>query len=589
MKSRYLLFFLILIYIISPCTATGDYKFRTMSPSGGFYYDGIKAIEQDKEGFIWTMMDYELYRFDGYHYKKYYPYFASMAPTKRWIFNNMASDLLGYLYVNTNNGVYRYDRNSDQFEKIYDPVSHIKVDKANNVWIRIKEKWSILNTQTGELNTPNYDGKAAGGVNTAFCIYNNDLYTFIGQKVYRFNYAKNEFVFCLTLPDSDGNIRFAQAYMGKLWIFVNNSGLYKIDMSTFKIEDHYTLLTDYEGNSLRTFYIDKKGYIWFGTIDGIYIFDPTDGKLSHNKHSRTDPFSLPNNSIWEISEDRQGNIWIGTYSGTLCYVNIDENNAFKTYHPQNSGLNHTPVSAFAEDQQYLWVGTEGGGINRMNKATGEFSYITSANSITSNNIKSLITDAGHNLWISTFMGGLDLYNVGRQKVTNFKHTKGAPHSLLVNDVRKTILEGDSGMWVAYQYQKAEVSYFSFREESFTHFSLDSISNNSYLFDILRQGEKTLWAISNETLYRLDIDKHVVEKMIPNDSTYLGLFTFCLDDSGNIWIGTIGNGLIKFDTNTSRFISLKDVLQQSVYSIYSICYDDGNIWMGTMMGYIVIIL
>lgn len=52
------------------------------------------------------------------------------------------------------------------------------------------------------------------------------------------------------------------------------------------------------------------------------------------------------------------------------------------------------------------------------------------------------------------------------------------------------------------------------------------------------------------------------------------------DSGNIWIGTIGNGLIKFDTNTSRFISLKDVLQQSVYSIYSICYDDGNIWMGT---------
>lgn len=31
-----------------------------------------------------------------------------------------------------------------------------------------QRKWSILNTQTGELNTPNYDGKAAGGVNTAF-------------------------------------------------------------------------------------------------------------------------------------------------------------------------------------------------------------------------------------------------------------------------------------------------------------------------------------------------------------------------------------------------------------------------------------
>ena len=137
-------------------------------------------------------------------------------------------------------------------------------------------------------------------------------------------------------------------------------------------------------------------------------------------------------------------------------------------------------------------------------------------------------------------------------MTNFKHTKGAPHSLLVNDVRKTILEGDSGMWVAYQYQKAEVSYFSFREESFTHFSLDSISNNSYLFDILRQGEKTLWAISNETLYRLDIDKHVVEKMIPNDSTYWD----CLL---SVWMIPEIFGLVPLVTDSLNLIPILPVL------------------------------
>ena len=82
---------------------------------------------------------------------------------------------------------------------------------------------------------------------------------------------------------------------------------------------------------------------------------------------------------------------------------------------------------------------------------------------------------------------------------------------------------------------------------------------------------------------MDTHTRAVEKIIPNDSTYLGLFTFCLDDSGNIWIGTIGNGLIKFDTNTSHFISLKNVLQQDIYSIYSICYDNGNVWMGTDNG------
>lgn len=583
MKNKCLILLWMLFYLLSSSTATENYKFRTMSPSGGFYYDGIKAIEQDKDGFIWIMMDYELYRFDGYHYKKYYPYFASMAPTKKWIFNNMASDSLGYLYVNTDNGIYRYDRISDKFERIYDAVTRVRVDKTNHLWIRNENIWSRLNPETGELNTPTYDGKTVTFNNAAFCTYNKDLYTFINQKVYRFNYAKNEFVLCFTLPHPDGNIRFARAYMGKLWVFVNKYGLYKIDLSTFKIEDHYELLSVYNANSLRTFYIDKKGYIWFGTIEGLYILDPSTRKLSHYTHSRTDPFSLPHNSIWEISEDRQSNVWIGAYSGILCYVNTDETSAFKTYHPQNSGLNHTTVSSFAEDRDYLWIGTEGGGINRMNKATGEFQFLTSEREITSNNVKSLTADSDHNLWISTFMGGLDYYNTRQNKTINYNHIKGDAHSLLVNDVRKTVLEADSGLWVVYQHHKADISYFSFRNQAFTHFSLDSTKANTYLFDMLRQGENSLWAISNETLYRMDIHSHAVEKMVPNDSTYLGLFTFCLDDSGNIWIGTIGNGLIKFDTNTSRFISLKDLLPQKIYSIYSICYDEGNIWMGTDEG------
>ena len=584
MKTRYLLLFLTLFYILPVCVVAENYKFRTLSPDGGFYYDGVKAIEQDKDGFIWAMMDYELYRFDGYHYKKYYPYFASMTPTKRWIFNNMASDSSGYLYVNTNNGLFRYERISDRFERIFDVVTHVKVDKADNLWVRYQNKWSLLDANTGQLHTPVYDGEVPEFGNVAFCLHNNDLYTFIHRKIYRFNYAEKTFVLCLTLPHlGEKGIRFAQTYMGKLWVFIDNDGLYKIDLSSFKIEEHYAPFSEYDGNTLREFYIDKKGMLWLGTIGGLYIFNPLTKKMTQYKHSDTDPFSLPNNSVWKIYGDRQGNVWIGTYSGKLCYVNIDENNTFKTYHTQNSGLNYAPVSAFAEEQDYLWIGTEGGGVNRMNKATGEFSSFTGKNCVTSDNIKSLVMDGNDNLWISTFRGGLDIYNADHHKVANYKHAEEDSSSLIVNDVRKTILEGDSGMWVAYQYPMPKISYFSNRSKSFTHYSLDSTHNYAYLFDILRQGEKILWAISNEALYRMDIHTNAVEKIVPNDSIYLGLFTFCLDDSGNIWIGTIGNGLIKFDTNTSSFISLKDVLQRDIYSIYSICYDDGNIWMGTDNG------
>lgn len=584
MKNRLFLLFLAFFYIISASVAGEKYKFRTLSPNGGFYYDGVKAVEQDEEGFIWVMMDYELYRFDGYHYKKYYPYFASMIPTKRWIFNNMASDGGGYLYVNTNNGLYRYERVSDRFEKIFETVETVRVDKKDNLWVKYKSKWNILDTNTGELHTPLYDGKELSFVNSVFCIHNKDLYTFVNRKIYRFNYAEKKFVLCFTLPETgDESIRFAETHLGKLWVYVNESELYKIDMSTFKIEDRYELPSECGRNVLREFYIDKKGKVWLGTMNGLYILDPTSRKLTEYKHSGTDPFSLPNNSIWEIYEDRQSNVWVGTYSGILCYINVDENNAFKTYHTQNSGLNYAPVSAFAEGKNCIWVGTEGGGMNRMSKTTGEFSSFSGKNSGTSDNIKSLVIDANHNLWISTFRGGIDLYDSEQHKVTNYKHLESDHSSLLVDNIRKNIPEADSGMWVAYQYPMPKISYFSYRSKSFAHYSLDSTRNYAYLFDILRQGEKTLWAISNEALYRMDTHTHAVEKIIPNDSTYLGLFTFCLDDSGNIWIGTIGNGLVKFDTNTSSFIPLKGKLQQDIYSIYSICYDDGNVWMGTDNG------
>ena len=97
----------------------------------------------------------------------------------------------------------------------------------------------------------------------------------------------------------------------------------------------------------------------------------------------------------------------------------------------------------------------------MDKVNGEISGFTLPNNVTSKNVKSLVIDAGRNLWISTFRGGLDLYDSRQNKAINYKHSKKDSCSLLVDDIRKTVLEGDSGMWISYQYHKPEISYFSF--------------------------------------------------------------------------------------------------------------------------------
>lgn len=583
MKNKCLLLLLayICMMVVIPVWAN-DYKFRAMSPEGGFYYDGIKAIEQDGEGFIWVMMDYELYRFDGYEYKKYYPYFAALNPTKGWTFNSMASDRTGCLYINTNNGVYRYTQSTDKFERVYDPVGQVKVDGRGHVWLRSQYQWKMLDIRTGELYTPRYDGDSLTYVNSQFCVFQKELYTFVRRSAYRYNYEKKEFEYCFTFPDGGiESVSYVYVQDGKLWTYFNEEGLYEVNLATFVIEAHYPAFPEMEEDGLRAFFVDKKGKVWFGSINGVYLFDPASGELSTCRHSQSDPYSLPNNSIWVITEDRQRNVWVGTYSGMLCYVNVDEGDAFTTFHAKEGELHSPLVSSFAENDEYVWIGTEGGGVDRMDKRTGTFRNVMGKGQMASLNVKSLVVGRENDLWVSTFRGGIYQFNSSGRLKKNYLHVSGDTTSLLVNNIRKTVAVGDTGMWVAYQHPYLRISYFSMHDQKFTHYTLEK--KQAYLFDMFRQGDRTLWCVSHDALYRLDTRTGEIQRFAPDNSVYLRLFTACLDDSGHIWIGTIGNGLVRFDISTSTFVPLREGMLHEMYSIYSICYDDGKIWMGTDKG------
>lgn len=588
MKKTALIFFFIL-QAFNALSQDG-YKFRTLSPEGGFYFDGVKQIQQDMDGFVWILMDHDLYRFDGYQYKRYHAYFTNLDKSVEWIFKGLTITPSGYFLVSTNNGVYNYDKKLDTFEKIYDEVELMKIDNKENIWIRKERTWSMIDKgrslvdiSDSTLRTPLYDGQKGSFIGPVFCTSNNDLYTFSHYyRVFRYNYVKNEFSLCFNIPEEIGRLVTAKAYKGKLWALSHKHGLYKIDLSTFAIQDHFDFFKDSE---TRTLHVDKKGHIWIGTMKGLYVLDPDTRKFHHYVHSKSDPFSLPNNSVWTINEDNQQNIWIGTYSGAVAYVNLDEKRPFETYMPHDRKLSHTPVSAFAEDANSLWIGTEGGGINRLNKKTGEFSYYTnskSKNSLAFDNIKSILVDKDQNLWIALFNGGLDYFNEKSGQFHNFKYTAGS-NSVLDNSLRKIVLESDSGLWIAYQRKKVEISFYSFKSKQFRHYSPVE-KHNQYIFDMLKGRENQLWILSNESLYWMDTKTNVIREIKRPDSVFLNFSTFCLDDSGNLWIGTIKNGLVKYDVNADKFILFDKILNYNVSSIYNISYDgEDNLWMGTDNG------
>jgi ligand-binding sensor domain-containing protein/AraC-like DNA-binding protein len=483
MKRACLVILFMCLLPVMSLQATDTYRFRMMSPAGGFYYGGVQSVLQDNDGFIWILIADDLYRFDGYQYKQYHTRFTALDPTKDWQFFDMALDAKGQFFVRTKNGVYSYNKISDTF------------------------------------------------------------------------YACEQ-----AMPQKP-------AGLGTKWVNKNKDWLPQ----------------ECTNKTLRAFYVDKNEQVWLGYRDGLYIVNPKTKHCTHYTHDPANPYSLPNNSVWTINGDLQNNVWIGMYAGKLAYVNLDEKFPFDTYFPRDKKLNLSPVSAFAEDETSLWIGTEGGGVNRMNKQTGQFTYYNPAH----NHIKSMVIDKKQNVWIGMFTGGLECYNRLTKQSQHFFYKEQDDNSLLLNDIRKIVLDGDSGLWIAYQITKMKISYFSFHTQKFTHYDFTNQETGYYVFDMIKGNENQLWILTGKTLYQMDVRTHQLSAIPQKDASanpvFMNFSTLCLDDAGNLWIGTIGNGLVKYHPKTGEFTINKEILRYKLSSIYSICYSHGNLWMGTDNG------
>lgn len=582
------LLYFFFVFISSTDASTANYQFRTFSPEGGFYYDGITSILQDKEGFIWILMNNDLFRFNGYEYKRFYPYFKNIDPTHKKQFNCMTTDSAGQLFIGTSNGLFNYNRATDSFCKLLkENISFLKTDARNELWLVQSNKFGKYKNNLLQVATCNKteinDVNALEDDQSGFFISSAD------NRIYRYNYESQTFHLFYQFPDSY-QIQTIKIHRNKLWVLIAGKGLIKIDIPTANIEDRFDLFseTDKDSALIRTILIDKNELIWIATLNGIYIVDPHTKKYTHYQHSKTDPYSLPNNSVWTITEDRQRNIWIGTFSGGLCYVNLNKRDRFKTYTSTNIPLNASMISGFAESHDFIWLATEGGGLNRMNKKTGEFtgymSYPKISNSLSSNNIKSIVLDAKENLWISTFRGGLDYLDTKSGLFRHFKYNAKDINSLRNNNLRKIEAEGDSGLWIAYQENRLILSYYSFKQNKFEHYPFGNPNKHHFIFDLYKGNNNALWIAAHDKLYRMNTTTKKITAIAPPDSFYLGALTICMDGNDNLWIGTIGQGVIRYNTKTGIYTKFGEILKYNVTAICSICTDDGNnIWMGTDNG------
>ncbi|MDR0895918.1 MAG: helix-turn-helix domain-containing protein [Prevotellaceae bacterium] len=565
--------------------------FRTMTPEGGLCSDAIMGMEQDGNGYVWIVTEQHLYRFDGTEYKKYYTHFEH-SDSLDYAFSDVTVDRQGRVLVSTNNGLFRYNHPTDTFVKIAAPVKQTSVDGMGNLWLHRNNAWlyvpreADLTADIDPLAQPQLcDGRTSVDLSWAFATAADTVYAFtFYNKIYQYTSDKKTFKSFLTLPDDKAYILEAQADRGKLWVLTLYAGLYKIDIASHTIEAQYKFFME---NDPRTLRIDRHGQVWIGTIKGIYTMNPDTGAYHHYLHDTDNPNSLPNNSVWVIREDRRRNLWIGGYAGTLSYVNMDEEPNFDFISLEKRRLNYSIVSAFSVDRYSFWIGTDGGGLNRMNRKTGKFTYYTTQSvkhRLTGDIIKSIVTRGQHNeVWVGTYSGGLICLHLATGK-TDYLLPGDRDDMLYNKDIRKILADGDRGLWVMYQITKPLISYYDYHTGRFTHYLLDPQTQSQTLVDMAYAPTGMLWVIGQKKLYAMDRATYRTKVIDRSDFDRMSFTACSIDSMGSVWLGTGKSGLVEYipGSDMLEYHTFPEDLKGS--TIGSLLIDDhACLWMGTDNG------
>jgi ligand-binding sensor domain-containing protein/two-component sensor histidine kinase len=166
---------------------------------------------------------------------------------------------------------------------------------------------------------------------------------------------------------------------------------------------------------------DSKNTTWIAGETGLI-------KILPNGQIKGFPYPVP--AAKELFEfvhamiiDKGGHIWLGTAKGLLNFNPTTEKFIYYHHRPEDSvSLNFDVVYTLCNDptyyDKYLWIGTKGGGLNRLDKATGKFAHYTTTDGLPNNVVYGILPDNDGNLWLSTNKG-LSKFNPVRKTFRNF--------------------------------------------------------------------------------------------------------------------------------------------------------------------------
>lgn len=377
-----------------------------------------------------------------------------------------------------------------------------------------------------------------------------------------------------------------------IWISVHGAGLFIFNKQTEKW-NKFEKLTEPFFNAV---FKDKKGNIWFGSSENGLALYNKNKEIIYYKHSDKNKYSLSSNNISCIYSDNQDNLWIGCTLGDIDYA-IKQ----KPFHYFGQGtlgnLTNINVSSVVEDENnILWIGFYNeGGLDIINKVTSKKRHISpqknNKSALGEGTVHTLFIDSHKNLWIGTYLGGLQMFDKNNDRFITYVHNPSDSNSISGNDIRKITEDKEGNLWIA--VHGAGVEKFNIQTKKFKHYRVNYLDlkysiSSDWTFSVVCDKDDNIWIGSVEGISKIEKKSPVIkhyknqpgnEKSLSNNQVY----TIFQDSNGNMWFGTTeGLNMLNPETETFRTFTKKEGLPND--NITGIIEDNKkNLWISTFKG------
>lgn len=418
-------------------------------------------------------------------------------------------DHAGNVWIGTNTGLVFFNRKQKTFTLLDEHTSGLKgsvvrtlrEDSNHNLWIGVEDHglFRISLRDIDKSVTPDVKVESVTGSDE--------------HSIYRLSIHS-------IFEDRDKNI----------WLGTNGDGTQMIS----SIPEKFMRIEVKTGEPSRVYWrfwgmcTDEEGNLWLGSDgNGIYKYTQQ-GKLL--RHYRVDgrKGSLTDGAILCAYRDRDNVLWFGTYAQGLFRYNKNTDTFINYKHdpadPESIGINDVRV-IFEDSKRNLWIGTNWGGLNLLDRTTGKFTRYTIKNStISSGDVRAIIEDDNGGLWLGCSKGGVNYFDRDRKTFRQYFADAGSNNDISGNMIYALLLDKSGKLWIG--TEGAGLLTYDSSQQKLEWISEKDGFNGSSVFALQEDNDGNIWMSTNAGISKWDIHKKIFKNYDRSDGLQGGQFNSC---------------------------------------------------------------